>query len=318
MGVTILTGGAGFIGSNILRKLNAEGYDNILVVDELGNTQKESNLIGSRYLDFVGIDEFYGSLDKGKWNNDPIDAILHQGACTDTTVSDIDYMMRTNYESSCKLLDFALRRDIRMIYASTAAVYGHTAEGLESEQFEFPLNAYGISKLKFDNYVRRTAHDSTSLVVGLRYFNVFGPGEEHKGRMSSMVYQFTRQIQQSGVAKLFGDIGGIGAGEQTRDFVSVHDIVDMNLFFLVAPPVSAIVNAGSGVRSSWNQVAQTIICALGYGKIEYIEIPGDLKDRYQLDSMADLTNLRKLGYSRPTRSLVEEIKSYVGKIACSD
>jgi ADP-L-glycero-D-manno-heptose 6-epimerase len=310
----ILTGGAGFVGSNLLKRLNADGRDDILIVDNLKNSDKYRNLVGAKFLDFVDKHEFYVRVDHGDFDSEPVDAILHQGACTDTMEYDGKYMMQTNYEASRSLLDYALRRGVRLVYASTAAVYGHASEAIESPEAEAPLNIYGFSKLAFDNYARRVCKDAKSLVVGLRYFNVYGPGEQHKGRMASMVYQFARQIKETGVAKLFGGIGPFGPGESTRDFISVHDLVEINMFFLQRDPVAAIVNAGSGVRSTWNQMAQAVIEALGTGKIEYIDFPKSLESKYQFDTRADLTRLRGLGYDRPATELRAGVKDYIGSI----
>jgi ADP-L-glycero-D-manno-heptose 6-epimerase len=310
----ILTGGAGFIGSNILRYLNESGRDDILVVDNLKNGEKYRNLTGTRFLDFIPKEEFYLRLDRGDWDMAKVDAISHQGACTDTMEYDGTYMMHTNYEASKSLLHFALRQKVRMVYASTAAVYGHTSEATEQPSAEIPLNIYGFSKLAFDNYVRRVAANAPNLVVGLRYFNVYGHGEQHKGRMASMIYQFAEQIKNGGVARLFGGVGPFGPGEQTRDFVSVKDLVDINLFFLRRPPVTAIVNAGSGVRSSWNQMAQAVIEALGTGRIEYIDFPEGLKNKYQFDTRANLTKLRELGYEKSPTPLIRGVKEYLSEI----
>ncbi len=307
----ILTGGAGFVGSNILKRLNAAGTDDVLVVDNLKNSDRYRNLVGKRFLDFVSKDDFYGRLDAGFWDGENVSAIIHQGACTDTMEYDGKYMMQTNYEASKSLLHFALRKNVRMIYASTAAVYGHSAEASEEPANESPLNIYGFSKLAFDNYVRRVAKGAPNLIVGLRYFNVYGHGEQYKGRMSSMVYQFSRQIKETGVARLFGGIGPFGPGEQSRDFVSVNDLVSINLFFLERDPIVTIVNAGSGVRSTWNDMAKAVIDAIGSGRIEYFDFPEALKDKYQFNTRADITRLRAAGYTAPMETLKEGVYKYV-------
>lgn len=309
----ILTGGAGFIGSNILRELNSRGRTNVLIVDSLKNSAKYRNLVGLKYRDLISRFEFYDRLEMGEWYDVPIEAILHQGACTDTMEYDGERMMNDNYHSSKALLDFALAREIKFIYASSAAVYGHASEAVEDPRNENPLNIYGYSKLAFDNYVRQIG-DAPGGVVGLRYFNVYGQGEEHKGRMASMVIQFARQIMETGVAKLFGEIGAYGPGEQTRDFVYVDDLVKINLHFLDSDPKVGIVNAGSGVRSSWNQMARAVIDALGKGSIDYIPFPETLKDKYQFDTRADLTKLRAMGYSDPMTPLADGVKSYLGNL----
>jgi ADP-L-glycero-D-manno-heptose 6-epimerase len=310
----ILTGGAGFVGSNILKRLNSDGHDDVLVVDNLKKSDKYRNLVGTRVLDIVDKIEFYDRLDKGAWDGESIEAILHQGACTDTLEYDGVYMMRTNYEASKSLLHFALRKNVPMVYASSAAVYGHTAEASEVPENESPLNIYGFSKLAFDNYVRRVAASGTNLVVGLRYFNVYGHGEQHKGGMASMVYQLSRQIQETGVARLFGALGPYGPGEQSRDFVSVLDLVEINMYFLSRDPVVAAVNAGSGVRSTWNDLANEVIKTLGRGRIEYFEFPERLRDKYQFNTRADLGRLRALGYDKPMTSLGKGIHDYVSTL----
>lgn len=310
--MTILTGGAGFVGSNLLKRLNAEGVEDVLVVDSLKNADKYRNLVGAKFADYVDRYEFRELLQAGKVPG-RIDAILHQGACTNTMEYDGAYMMRTNYDDSKALLHLALSQRIPFVYASSAAVYGHARASAEAEANEWPLNVYGYSKLQFDRYVRRLLPTAESTVVGLRYFNVYGPGEAHKGRMASMVYHFTQQIRETGAAKLFGALGDYGPGESTRDFVSVSDLVELNLHFL-RNGGKTIVNAGSGVESTWNELAQAVIDALGRGRIEYIEFPEGLKDKYQLGTRADLRRLRSLGYDRPFTPLVEGVRQYVAEM----
>lgn len=305
--MVILTGGAGFVGSNLLKRLNAEGVDDILVVDSLKNADKYRNLVGARFRDFVDRYEFRARLEKGDLPAH-VDTIFHQGACTDTMEYDGAYMMRTNYDDSKALLHLALDRGVPFVYASTAAVYGHSGLATEDPEHEWPLNVYGYSKLQFDRYVRRLLPEAKANVVGLRYFNVYGPGEAHKGRMASMVHQFIRQVRETGVAKLFGPIGPFGAGESTRDFVYVKDLVEMNLFLWGRPNTKAIVNAGSGTARPWNDLANAVIAALGAGRIEYIDFPEGLRDKYQFDTRADLTRLRSLGYERSFVSLEEGVR----------
>lgn len=306
----ILTGGAGFVGSNLLKRLNAEGIDDILVVDNLKNADKYRNLVGARFADIVDRFEFRRLLEAGKTPG-KIDAILHQGACTDTLEYDGAYMMRTNYDDSKALLHLALEHEAPFVYASTAAVYGHAALATEGPENEWPLNVYGYSKLQFDRYVRRLLPDVKSTVVGLRYFNVYGNGEAHKGRMASMVYHFAKQVRETGVAKLFGEYAGYAPGQSTRDFVYVKDLVDINLHFLVKPGSRGIVNAGSGVLRTWNDLAKTVIDTLGKGVIEYIPFPEGMKGKYQLGSQADLAALRALGYGKEFTSLEDGIREYL-------
>ena len=306
----LLTGGAGFVGSNLLKRLNADGETDVLVVDSLKNADKYRNLVGARFTDFVDRLEFRRLLAEGK-GPDGLRAILHQGACTDTLEYDGAYMMRTNYDDSKALLHLALDRRIPFVYASSGAVYGHASLARETPEDEWPLNVYGYSKLQFDRYVRGAAAHAESTVVGLRYFNVYGNGEAHKGRMASMVFHFADQVRETGVARLFGEYGGYAPGESTRDFVSVRDLVELNLFFLRGAPARTVVNAGTGVLSTWNELARAVIDALGRGEIEYIPFPEGMRGKYQLGSRADLTRLRALGYDRDFVSLREGVRAYL-------
>ena len=306
----VLTGGAGFVGSSLLKRLNAEGEEDVLVVDSLKNADKYRNLVGARFADFVDRHEFRRLLAEGR-APDGIRAVLHQGACTDTLEYDGAYMMRTNYDDSKALLHLALERAVPFVYASSGAVYGHASLARERPEDEWPLNVYGYSKLQFDRYAMRVAQGAGSAVVGLRYFNVYGLGEAHKGRMASMVYHFAHQVRETGVARLFGEYMGYAPGESTRDFVSVRDLVEMNLFFLRGAPVRTVVNAGTGVLSTWNDLARAVIDALGRGRIEYIPFPEGMRGKYQLGSRADLTRLRSLGYERDFTPLREGVRDYL-------
>ncbi|RYG57142.1 ADP-glyceromanno-heptose 6-epimerase, partial [bacterium] len=259
----ILTGGAGFIGSNLLKRLNQLGEEDILVVDNLKKSDKYRNLVGARFKDYIGKEEFLEIVRTNKLHD--VTAFFHQGACTDTLEYDGQYMMQNNFEYSKALFQFAVSRRVPFIYASSAAVYGHAEVATEEPKNESPLNIYGYSKLVFDEYVRHVLPEINSTVVGLRYFNVYGNGEQHKGKMSSMIHQFYHQVKNTGVARLFGGIGSYGPGEQTRDHVYVKDLVDINLFFWQSDPVQAIVNAGTGQSRSWNDVAQAVIGYLGQG-----------------------------------------------------
>ncbi len=309
-GMIILTGGAGFVGSNLLKRLNAEGIDDILIVDNLKNGDKYRNLVGARFADIVDRFEFRRLLEADKAPV-KIDAILHQGACTDTLEYDGAYMMRTNYDDSKALLHLAIDRGVPFVYASSGAVYGHARMATEGPENEWPLNVYGYSKLQFDRYVRRLLPQGDSTVVGLRYFNVYGNGESHKGRMASMVYHFTKQLQETGVAKLFGEYAGYSPGESTRDFVYVKDLIDVNLHFLVGKGTRGIVNVGSGVLRTWNDLANTVIATLGKGQIEYVDFPEGMKGKYQLGSQADLAGLRALGYGKEFTTLEDGVRDYL-------
>ena len=308
----VLTGGAGFIGSNILARLNSLGREDVLVVDNMTKADKYRNLVGRKFSDYVAKSDFLPMLAAGKFGK--IDAILHQGACTDTMEYDGDYMLRNNFDYSKALLHYAVDHKIPMVYASSAAVYGHTELALENDGAEAPLNIYGYSKLLFDQYFRSLAHTISSTVVGLRYFNVYGNGEAHKGRMSSMVYQFYNQVKETGVAKLFGGFGPYPPGGQKRDFVYVEDLVDMNMYFLEGPSRQTVVNAGSGRTSTWNDLANAVIKEVGSGRIEYIDFPEGLKDKYQFNTWADHTHLRSLGYNKPFKTLDEGVHAYLSTI----
>jgi ADP-L-glycero-D-manno-heptose 6-epimerase len=301
----VVTGGAGFIGSNLIQALNAEGENQILVVDRLGDNF--SNLCDLRFCDFMQPDEFRHAIDS-RGLPDRITAIFHQGACADTTSSDGHYMMENNFTFSKAILHFSLERKIPLIYASSAAVYGAGRSSQPTLDNERPLNLYALSKLVFDNHVRNLLASAGSTVAGLRYFNVYGPREHYKGRMASMVYQLHRQIQESGCAKLFEGTDGYGHGEQRRDFVFVGDIVRVNLFFARRPQVTrGIFNVGSATARSFNDVARSVIAALGKGRIQYIPFPEELKGKYQSFTQADLTDLRSAGWNAPFATIEDGV-----------
>jgi ADP-L-glycero-D-manno-heptose 6-epimerase len=306
----IVTGGAGFIGSNIVHELNAHGIDDILVVDNLTNAAKHRNLVGARFTDYLDKREFRRAINENALGP-RIKAILHQGACSNTLEDDGAYMMDNNFQYSKELLAFAIRLRVPFVYASTAAVYGLSGPGhfTPTPQNERPLNVYGFSKLVFDNYLRRRLRcgEVPSTVVGLRYFNVYGPREQHKGRMASVMHHFTAQIKETGKVRLFRGTGEYGDGEQRRDFVYVRDLARLNLYFAQIGPYSpaagaktkiyqGIANAGSGVSRSFNDVARALMTVHGECPIEYIPFPADLEGRYQHYTEADLASLRELGY----------------------
>jgi len=297
----IVTGGAGFIGSNIVFGLNESGRDDILVVDDLRQGEKHRNLNRARFTDIIGKNELLDQLDA----LGDVEAIFHQGACADTTESDGRYMMRNNYEYSKRLLHFADQRGVRFIYASSAAVYGDGKAGFREEpSCEDPLNIYGFSKLAFDNYVRQRAARPNAVVTGLRYFNVYGPHEQHKGRMASVALHLYRQLQAGENMKLFEGSDGF-----LRDFIHIDDVVAVNLWFL-AHPVAGIFNCGSGRARPFTDVADTLRTLEGKGKTELIPFPADLVAKYQRFTEADLTELRAAGYERPARSLEQGLASY--------
>lgn len=305
----VVTGGAGFIGSNIVRALNARGITDILVVDHLERGEKFFNLNDCRIADYMDRQEFLAMVEKG--GRLAARAILHQGACVDTTEFDGRYMMENNFTYSKRLLHYALQQSIPFVYASSGSVYGTSRQSRETPENERPINVYAYSKYVFDSYVRRLLPSIKSTVVGLRYFNVYGPREHHKGKMASMVFQLYRQIVETGVARLFEGTDGYADGEQRRDFVFVEDVVRVNLFYAEGPARQAIVNVGTGVSRSFNDVAQILIRELGRGSIEYIPFPESLRGKYQSFTEADLTALRRADYSEDFVSLEEGIKRSV-------
>lgn len=315
----IVTGGAGFIGSNLVAGLNEVGIDDILIVDSLGNSGKFKNLRGLQFSDFLEKTEFRDSLKRGRLAGKEIRAVFHQGACSDTLNSDGNYMMDNNYRYSREVLDFALSRSIPFIYASSASVYGSGKKGFREESScEFPLNLYAFTKHIFDCHVRKILPTCASQVVGLRYFNVFGPQEVHKGRMASMVFHTFRQIQDTGKVKLFEGSGGFGPGGQKRDFLFVGDAVRVNLFFLENPDKSGIFNCGTGTARTFRDLAEAVIASMGQGSIEYIPFPEDLANQYQSFTQADLTHLRKTGYSEEFIPLESAVSLYVDALSKRD
>lgn len=315
----IVTGGAGFIGSNLVRELNRAGHKDILVVDNLAPAPNLSgpkflNLEGAEFADYMDKREFRYAVKAGAIDGAEVRAILHQGACSNTLEDDGQYMMDNNFTYSKELLHFALEHKIPFIYASTAAVYGASTSFVEIPANERPLNVYGYSKLVFDNYVRRFMPTIKSTVVGLRYFNVYGQREQHKGRMASVMHHFTKQLKDTGGIRMFEGSGGYADGEQRRDFVFVRDLARINMFFAGLLPdqntpkdVRAVVNAGTGEARTFKAVAEALMRVHGPGQIEYIPFPGDLKNRYQHFTQADVQGLRAAGYSDPFTTLEQGV-----------
>lgn len=304
----LVTGGAGFIGSQIVHELNTRGIKDIIVVDSIGKgDDRFKNLCDCQIADYLDKGEFRSLLENNKFPVD-IKAILHQGACSDTMETDGKYMLDNNFTFSKVVLHYALDHRIPLVYASSAATYGAKKTFCEKPEFEKPLNVYGYSKLVFDQYVRRFLPTAQSTVVGLRYFNVYGPRETYKGKMASMVYQLFQQMRNTGKARLFEGTGGYGNGEQKRDFVFVGDVVKVNLFLADSPTIkNGIVNVGTGKSRSFNNIAETIISILGKGAIEYIPMPDSIKGKYQSFTEADITSLRSLGYKDEFSSLEDGI-----------
>ena len=322
----IVTGGAGFIGSNLIHELNRIGENEIFCVDNLStNSAKFLNLQGAIFSDYMDKAEFRSAIGSNALSAKRIRAILHQGACSNTLEDNGAYMMDNNFTYSKELLHYAVQYHIPFVYASTAAVYGLSKRFTPIPENERPLNIYGFSKLVFDNYVRRLLPTIESTVVGLRYFNVYGPREQHKGRMASVMHHFSQQLKENGVIRMFQGSGGYGDGEQRRDFVYVRDLCRMNLFFAglgddafrstmgrAQETYQGVFNAGTGASRSFNDVAKALmqIHAKGKakGKIEYIPFPNDLAGRYQHFTEADTTMLQQQGgYTRPFTTLEDGI-----------
>jgi ADP-L-glycero-D-manno-heptose 6-epimerase len=310
--VLIVTGGAGFIGSNIVRGLNDTGRDDVIVVDDLTDGHKYTNIVDRSIADYWDKRELSGRLES---LDEPPDAILHQGACAVTTEWDGRYMLAENYQCSVDLLGYCTRHKVPLIYASSAAIYGAgTSFGESDPSVERPLNVYGYSKLLFDRYVRRHAATAGAQVVGLRYFNVYGPNEAHKGAMASVVWHLTRQLRETGELKLFEGSHGYADGEQRRDFIHVDDVVAVVLWFLEHPAVSGIFNVGTGKSASFNDLARAVIECLGTGEIRYVPFPSDLEASYQSFTQADLSALREAGYAAPFDDVRAGVRKYLDAI----
>lgn len=325
---TIVTGAAGFIGSNLVKALNERGEKNIIAVDNLSKADKFRNLVDCEIADYLDKQEFIERLQAGHFDGE-VDAILHEGACSDTMETDGRYMMENNYRYSLSLLDWCLDQDVQLLYASSAATYGGSTVFREERQYEAPLNVYGYSKFLFDQIVRRRLAEigpSASQVVGFRYFNVYGPRESHKGRMASVAFHHFNQFRVDGKVKLFEGCDGYADGEQKRDFVYVGDVAKVNLFFLDHPEKSGIFNLGTGRAQSFNDVAVASVngcralagearlplaTLLADGLIEYVPFPEALKGKYQSFTQADLGNLRKAGYEDDFATVEEGVQRYV-------
>jgi ADP-L-glycero-D-manno-heptose 6-epimerase len=307
----IVTGGAGFIGSNLVKALNLRGYDDILVVDNLSDGLKYKNLVDCQIADFIDKTVFLQQLQQGLFKAGTFQAIFHQGACSSTTEWDGRYMMENNYGYSKILLHYCQQYAIPFIYASSAAVYGADTTSKEQLAFESPLNVYGYSKFQFDQYCRRLWPTFTTQVVGLRYFNVYGPREAHKGSMASVAYHLHNQLKVADTVRLFEGSDGYANGEQRRDFVYVGDVVDVNAWFLDNPHVSGIYNVGTGRSQTFNDVANAVIAHHGRGSIEYIPFPGHLKGCYQSFTQANLDALRAAGYPHPFKTVEQGVPLYL-------
>uniref|UniRef100_A0A7V4JQJ1 ADP-L-glycero-D-manno-heptose-6-epimerase n=1 Tax=Thermodesulfobacterium geofontis TaxID=1295609 RepID=A0A7V4JQJ1_9BACT len=310
----IVTGGAGFIGSNLVETLNQKGEDRIIIVDHLEEGIKWKNLLNLKFLDYIEKDEFLEKIEKGYFKD--VSAIIHLGACSNTTVRDLHYLYLNNYRYSQKLALFALENEIHFIYASSAATYGDGSMSFSDEEALLPklkpLNPYGFSKHLFDLWLYYNG--ILNQVVGLKYFNVFGEKEFHKGEMRSVVLKAYEEIKKEGKVKLFKSYHpDYKDGEQLRDFIYVKDAVEATIFFLENPKIKGIFNVGTGKARSFKDLVLAIFSALSLSpNIEYIEMPEYLRNQYQYFTQADITKLRKVGYNKPMWELEEAVKNYVG------
>jgi len=320
----IVTGAAGFIGSNLVKGLNARGIRDIIAVDDLLQGDKFVNLVDADIADYLHKDDFRARVAAGTLP--PVTAILHQGACSDTTERDGHYMMDNNYRVTMELFEYCQANRVQFLYASSAAVYGAGPVYVEDVANERPLNVYGYSKFLFDQVLRRRKDALTAQVVGLRYFNVYGPREQHKGRMASVAFHNMNQFLAEGHVRLFGGWDGYENGGQTRDFISVDDVVAVNLHFLDNPDRSGIFNCGTGRAQPFNDLAMTVVNTLReeqgeaplplaalveQGLLRYVDFPEDLKGRYQSFTQADTTRLRAAGFTAPMRDVQTGVAEYV-------
>ena len=328
----VVTGAAGFIGANIVKGLNARGIDDIIVVDDLSQGDKFRNIADLKIADYVDLDDFYPNFQERYYGK--VEAVFHEGACSDTMEQDGKYMMDNNYTLSCELFQACQQQGTRLLYASSAATYGGSETFREEPAFEAPLNVYGYSKLLFDQRMRRefgTQFEKAKIqVAGFRYFNVYGPREQHKGRMASVAYHQFHQFRNEGKVKLFGEYGGYARGEQMRDFVFVDDVVAVNLWFFDHPGKSGIFNLGSGRAQPFNDVAVAVVNTLrslqgeaalplaeiaARGLIEYIPFPDALRGKYQCYTQADLGALRAAGCVHEFHSVQDGVSQYVRELA---
>jgi ADP-L-glycero-D-manno-heptose 6-epimerase len=327
--LTVVTGAAGFIGSQLVVALNRAGVAEVLAVDDLENGAKARNLAGAEIADYLDKREFLAQLESGRLDGS-IDAILHQGACTDTMEPDGRYVMENNYAYSKAVLDWCQDEQVPFIYASSAAVYGAGREFSEARENEYPLNVYAYSKFLFDQYARKRTSgfnpgDDGAQIAGLRYFNVYGPNEAHKGRMASIAFQAFHQFRAEGRVKLFAGSDGYEDGGQQRDFIHGADAVDVNLWLLEHREVSGIFNCGTGRAQTFNEVAAAVINTIEdaglsvqemveKGFIEYIPFPAELAGKYQSYTQADIDRLRAAGYGGSFRSVEEGVAGYVREL----
>jgi ADP-L-glycero-D-manno-heptose 6-epimerase len=311
----VVTGAAGFIGRNVVAELNARGEEELILVDELGKDEKWKNLVGLRYEDIVSPEEFLGLIEDGAFAD--ARSVIHLGACSATTEKDADYLLRNNYQYTRVLCNWCQSNEVRFVYASSAATYGDGSQGYDDDDAVTPtlkpLNMYGYSKHMFDLWALK--HGFFENIVGLKYFNVFGPYEDHKGDMRSVVSKSYEQIRDTGVVQLFKSYKPeYKDGEQMRDFLYVKDAVDVTLHFALqeAGAPGGLFNCGTGVSRTWVDLATAVFDAMGVQKkIEFIEMPKTLQGKYQYFTKADPRKLRAAGYSAPFTPLEEGVREYV-------
>jgi len=324
----VVTGAAGFIGSKLVEALNRAGVTEIIAVDNLENAAKVKNLAGCEIEDYMDKRDFIERLVANQFDED-IEAVLHQGACSDTMESDGRYVMENNYRYSRLLLDWCQEEAVPFLYASSASVYGAGREFREERACERPLNAYAYSKFLFDQHVRRRLPARSAQIAGFRYFNVYGPNEAHKGRMASVSFHAFNQFVGEGRVKLFVGSDGYADGEQQRDFIHVDDVVKANLYFLEHREISGIFNCGTGRAQSFNDVACAVVNGVRAGRgetglslrdmvaeglIEYIPFPPQLVGKYQSFTEADLGLLRNAGYGEDFMPVEQGVGSYVAHL----
>ena len=325
----IVTGAAGFIGANIVKGLNERGITDIIAVDNMKKADKFKNLVDCEIADYLDKEDFLDLFLDGAFEGD-VAAVFHEGACSDTMETDGRYMMENNYRYTVALLDYCQNEEVPLLYASSASVYGGGTVFSESRGHEGPLNVYGYSKFLFDQYVRRMWQHKTAQIAGFRYFNVYGPREQHKGRMASVAFHHFGELREGGKVRLFGEYGGYGPGEQTRDFVYVDDVVAVNLWFLRHPQRNGIFNVGTGRAQPFNDVAHATINAtrslrgepplsleqqVKAGLIEYVAFPEALIGKYQCHTQADLARLRQSGCDVPFLDVAAGIERYAKWLA---
>ncbi len=311
----LVTGGAGFIGSALVWELNRRGYENIVICDRLCNDEKWRNLVPLKYADYLDGADLEKQVQQSPESLGKFDLILHLGACSATTEKDSDYLMRNNFELTKSLCQWALATSTRFVYASSAATYGDGALGMDDTLEELhrlrPLNMYGYSKHLFDQYAQRTGW--LRRIVGLKYFNVYGPNEDHKADMRSVVHKAYGQILQTNKVQLFkSHRPDFRDGEQMRDFLYVKDAIRMTLHLAQQPLASGLYNLGSGVPHTWVQLAQAIFAALGrQPNIEFVDMPETLREKYQYYTCANINKLRQTGYNDPITALNDCVRDYV-------